>query len=169
MPVLIQRVPQGLLSLFDSKAGGVAPSTFSEEVRCTVDMRDFLAMGERRAFGVTTAGVVAPTILVPAGFTVPNGELWRVLALTVRILRNTSNPGGNCGVNIPPTSGGGVQYYALSDTINAESVAGAINCSGWEGEMWWLPGYQGAFNATNNAAGTSGDYTLSILLERFLT
>lgn len=168
MPVTIQRPPQGLLALFDSKAGGIAPNQFLEDVRCTVDLRDFLGLSERRAFGVTTAAVVSPTILVPAGFTVPNGELWRVLKLSVRILRNAGAPAGNCGVNIPPTSGGGIQYFALSPTVAAESVAGALTTTGFNGESWWLPGYQGAFNSTNNAAGTSGDYTLSILFERFL-
>lgn len=168
MPVLIQRPPTGLLGLFDSKAGGVAPNAFLEEARCIVDMRDFLGLSERRAFGVTTAGIVAPTITVPAGFTVPQGEVWRVLALSVRILRNSGAPAANCGVNIPPTSGGGIQYCALSPTVACDNVAGALTTAGFNGEMWWLPGYQGAYNATNNAAAASSDNTLTILLERFL-
>lgn len=88
MPLPINRVPPGLLSLLDTKSGGVNPLQLSEVLSGSLELLPFYtAANSGLASGNTAAtnavGAVAPTAS-GNNFRVPNSELWILSYMAVR-------------------------------------------------------------------------------------
>lgn len=88
MPLPINRVPPGLLSLLDTKSGGVNPLQLSEVLSGSLELLPFytaansgLVSGNTAATNVT--GAVAPTAS-GNNFRTPNSELWILSYAAVR-------------------------------------------------------------------------------------
>lgn len=109
----IQRIPQGLLSLFGlAAAQGVNLTQLAQELRCIADVGDMFVIDRAQDFYSGAQVVNAAQQLWPVppttNFVVPNGELWCPLSFggimgggagvtssgsTVSILRRTTTSG----------------------------------------------------------------------------
>jgi len=81
----IQRVARGLLSLLDMKGGGVLPPELAGQIVATVNAEQYFAADSLTTLGnsLALAGAIGDTVYV-LGTGVPEGEVWRVLAISSR-------------------------------------------------------------------------------------
>lgn len=107
----INRVPQGLQDLLGSKNFGDNPADLGSIVAPTLDLFTFLA-GERLTWE-TSVGVVNTTGIT-SQFDVPDGELWLVDSVAMRI-QTTGGPAAGDGCDISAT---------VSDPINNNAIPG---------------------------------------------
>lgn len=167
MPQVINRPPVGLTSILDSKANGRAPGALLDEVRATVELLDLYGLGQRQSLQEQ----INNPVLGPQAFTtseVPEGELWRVLNLTVLIAANAGGvTAGGVGYFDPTVPiGGGVAFYALHQDRATVGAAAGVTQQGWQGSMFWLPGYAAAGWIANNSANADS-ITLRMQFERY--
>ena len=87
----ITRVPFGLQDFLGSKSFGQNPSQLAQVVAPILTLDDFLA-AERRTFTISSNVVVVGNGSF-ASTTVPDGELWLLDAVGVRIALNGGAPG----------------------------------------------------------------------------
>lgn len=136
MPQLIQRAPLGLLSVFDSKAGGVAPNQLSDTVQPTVDLQPMygLYVRNRITASIAAAGVVVGFNSLGGLLLVPAGETWRLLNLT-----------GN--VNNVVAAGCDVAIGYSDQTGRFSMIGSYVSCAtatrptfGGECDIWLKPG-----------------------------
>jgi len=136
MPQLIQRAPLGLLSLFDSKAGGVAPNVLLDEVRCTADITKLLGLTVRRRASSSIAAAAAVLGFNFAGTsTVPPGEVWHVLNIT-GIVNNVIA----AGITWAPGHGNASAALFMAVTPEIATVTGVRGVTGAEVDLWLGPG-----------------------------
>ena len=104
---LINRVPQGLLGLLDTKTLGKNPDDLSNTIVPTVDLKDlFLVNSGLQQDIVTAAAVTSASLLTPVALvSVPAGELWFVLNVTAEVIVGLS-PGADYRV-VPILNGPG--------------------------------------------------------------
>lgn len=106
-PSLIQRIPRGLLSFLDVKAGGDYPVNFITQLQPTLDLMRFYANGEAQhytaggiAIGSTASGTKLPftnttvtDLTNGANLIVPQNETWMLLDATTEMNFNLSTAG----------------------------------------------------------------------------
>lgn len=86
---LFNRYPRGWLGFLDAKTSGQGPSTFTEEVRPTLDVYQFLYSQMRECVTGVSGAVAGLGPQGPAALIVPQDELWfieRVVAFTSTLL-----------------------------------------------------------------------------------
>lgn len=79
----INRVPIGLLSLFDMKARGQNPRLLSEAVQAGLDIGRLILENERRLIRGTVSATAVGYAVFPQ-LTVPQGQLWVIHGFHVR-------------------------------------------------------------------------------------
>lgn len=88
MPLPINRVPPGLLSLLDTKSGGVNPLVLSDELNGSLELLPFYSIASGIQINGDSAASNAVGQLAPlaAGdnFRVPAGEIWVVQFVAIR-------------------------------------------------------------------------------------
>lgn len=171
MPKLIQSQARGVLSLLTSKDGGLGPAAMEDNLRLTLEMLPFYGLNGRQVLfrgqtaaqldnaatgwlasgGATVRGwfacmnQVGPPLPPPAGndIIVPEGELWRVLNVTMhfnrtvgsggslaagwahglfpafRFAQNSGQVSGTVGAGFHGTAGGDCDFIALPGTTPA--------------------------------------------------
>jgi hypothetical protein len=161
MAQLIQRSPLGLLSLLDSKAGGIAPNILSDTVIPTVDILDLYGLGKRNA---VQASILAAAAIV--GFNslgglalVPPGETWRMLNITGRVANVVA-----AGVWWAPGYVQiGAQFQATSMPVQTPTGRQGIN--GGLVDFWVPPGT--AFGIHIQDTAIAADLLLWLNFERY--
>lgn len=162
MPQLIQRAPLGLLSLLDSKAGGIAPNALSDLVQPTVELLPLYGLSVRRKvnLSIAAAGVVVGFNLVGSGLgIVPSGETWRLLNLT-GVSNNVVAGGMNWSVGYANPSS---QFSMIGQQI--ANPTGIRSAAGGECDRWLEPGSYLGIWVASPAAG--GDVVLFAHYERY--
>lgn len=149
MPQLIQRNARGLLSLFDSKAGGIAPNILLDEVRATVDITKSLGLGVRTRGNASTAAagvVLGPNFNGVA--TVPFNEVWHVLNIT-GIVNNVIA----AGITWAPGHGLNAANRFCAVVPEIATATGVRGITGAEVDIWLGPGEAIGTYVTRTAAG----------------
>lgn len=92
MPQLLNRVPAGLLSLFQVKSLGENPAAFADAVAGTIDLQNyyFTSLGLRRATAEDTGITSASWATRQAQIEVPSNEIWMVRGVTSETQITTS-------------------------------------------------------------------------------
>lgn len=168
MPKLIQSQARGLLALLTSKDGGLGPAGMEDNLRITVDAEKYYSLNGRRqlSVGQTAAQMdAAPAGWIAAGgalsnqgwyaavpadgsvvanvdMRVPEGELWRVIGVTIketRITGTSSCVAGWAHGSFPSWSFVQIGQYSSSVAPPLTAVAGS-NC-----DFLALPGSAPAF------------------------
>jgi hypothetical protein len=86
---LFNRYPRGWLGFLDAKTSGQGPSAFTEEVRPTLDIYQFLYSQMRECITGASGAVAGLGQQGPASLIVPQDEIWfieRVVAFTSTLL-----------------------------------------------------------------------------------
>lgn len=88
MPLPINRVPPGLLSLLDTKSGGINPLQLADELSGSIELLDFYAATTNEYEYGDSVSTNAVGQLAPLGagdnMRVPAGEIWIVDYIAVR-------------------------------------------------------------------------------------
>lgn len=149
MPQLIQRSPLGLLSLLDSKAGGIAPNLLTDTVSPTVELLPLYGLGVRVRgnASVAAAGVVVGVNSLGGLAVVPSGQTWHVLNIT-GIVNNVVAAGISYGVGY---SAPGNLFSMIGD--ERSTPTGQRGLAGGPCDVWLPPGSFIAFYVTRTAAG----------------
>lgn len=141
MPLPINRVPPGLLSLLDTKSGGVNPLVLSDELSGSLELLPFYAAATGQQYNGDSVAAAAVGQLAPLGagdnMRVPASQLWVVPFFNVR--SGAVLAGGNCNVCLC------VYNTSLGSLIwsspNQAFVAGERVCIGTDRTLVLGPGY----------------------------
>jgi len=162
MAQLIQRAPLGLLSLLDSKAGGIAPNVLTDTVAPTVELMPLYGLGTRQARSLTlaAAGVVVGFNLTGSGNgIIPPGECWHLINLTC-VTANVIAAGVDWATGYSNT--GSFFQMIGSPVATATAERGA---AGGECDVWLPPGTQLGVWVERTAAGA--DFNNFAYFERY--
>lgn len=112
---LINRVPQGLLGLLDTKTLGKNPDDLLSTVQPTIDLKAlFLANSGLTGTAVIEAGIVAGDIgNVVATVTVPAGELWWVQSVASDVVVGPGGAGAEYGISPVIVTATGFGFHVL--------------------------------------------------------
>lgn len=84
---VINRVPQGLLALLDSKTGGRTPGQIDPAVQASIDVTQMYAADVRMESAFTAASLTSADIgTLSCLVTVPANELWMVYGVSSQIV-----------------------------------------------------------------------------------
>jgi len=149
MPQLIQRAPLGLLSLLDSKAGGIAPNALSDLVQPTVELLPLYGLGVRRSVqtSVAAAGVVVGLNQLGGVGQVPSGETWHLLNLT-GIVNNVIAAGISWAIGYSNPTG---LFHMVGEEKSTPTAIRGL--AGGPCDVWLPPGSFVAVYVTRTAAG----------------
>lgn len=161
MPQLIQRSPLGLLSLLDSKAGGIAPNVLTDTVTPTVELLNLYGIGKRNQVqaSIVAAGVVVGFNSIGGFGIVPAGECWRMLNVTARVANVIA-----AGLWwAPGYSSQGTQFNAVAQPV--QTPTGRQGISGANLDLWVPPGTIFGVHVQDTAAGA--DLLMWLYFERY--
>lgn len=160
MPRLIQTPPVGLLSALTSKDGGIGPSALLDEVRGGVDLLPFYGLNFRRSRQRTlTKATINGSTTGPEGWnyfgllagptaadlTVPDGQLWHVLGLSIHVENVVGTVTVQAGF-APKDFATGISSEGFPVGQSTGAVAaGTKGVSGGPMDFWALPGATVAF------------------------
>lgn len=124
MTAKINRVPDGLQGILDSKTLGENPDDLLGDIRPTLDLRSlFLANAGIRGDAATASVSAASLGMVVAPVTVPSGELWFVVSVSSDVVGGLTG-GDNYATSpvVEITTGLGAHFLAshwgAEETIN---------------------------------------------------
>lgn len=136
----ISRFPAGLLDLVGSQNFGENPRQLADVVAPVVDIgQQYLVTLQVAAFGSTAAGAAGFNAFTNVPLVVPNGEVWKVVALNTTVVSAAGQSGKfSPGVRIGGTAG---PAFPLGDPVNY--VASENNWTFWDLQEFWAPaGYE---------------------------
>lgn len=165
MPQVIQRAPIGLLSLLDSKAGGVAPNLLLDEVRAVFDIEPLFGMSARFSGQSTFVAGDFPgvgPVPVPAGSTLdmPSGQLRHVRYLSAY---QNGAAGNNFEFSVGWWDDRNSTYHqhGISSRL---IVTGQAGVAGGVADFWQIPGIRPAVFVTSRT--TAESVRVTMLYER---
>lgn len=152
----IQRLPFGLLSLFDSKTQGRNPPDFDDNLRLTSDVSEFY-LPTLQTLRVTQAAIATTGTFGP--ITVPFNEIWIVRHIGGRAVFSAG--GGNVRLQpqiVPPG-----QTFALpiGDQVEGALAAAGDQCwCNWWGHAVFKPDTQFQIALALNTLTVTGQVTV---------
>jgi hypothetical protein len=165
MPQLINRVPQGLLGLLDSKASGHNPEELDDSVKATFEVRDLYALNLRgtnsQASTLTGLGV---TVGAFSNLVVPQGELWLLYSVTAHLSTPPLGAGATLKLYVGFVPADANRFHSLG--TGDSTVTGEDLIAGWDGAYLIQPGDSPQVYVTRLTGGNVG-VRLNIQRARF--
>lgn len=142
---LINRVPQGWLSLLDSKTGGQTPDRIDRELKPTLELFNFYSANIPLDIEEDVANANNSPSTTPTSIVVPGSELWLTYAIEARITTLAAATTGAFSPRIarPRQDGTGLATIVF-DQLNYGTLALGANCAvrteSFRVPLWTGPG-----------------------------
>lgn len=165
MPELLNRIPAGLLSLFQIKSLGENPSKFEDTVRPVVDLRKnyYQSLGLNIAANVGVGLDANDKGTAVAAITIPEDEIWVVVGIMsgVNITTFAANEFMVVSPGIDNVNAPNVAFYFANDQrrSNSSNLQMGFNDSDFTSVMFpdpiFLPGGSRIYSFVSRATGTT--------------
>lgn len=175
MPFPLHKVPTGLLGLLNAKVNGANPSLYSEQVVPTLETRDMYGLANREMLDVSVGAQAGPASQI---WTVPSGEIWRVLHASMFIVlpvgvTPTDNVSATTFLRGPPNLTGlrlDFQQQLLGDLGTLPLTEAFAMLSYAKVDMLLAPGWSIAVSAGVTLTGVETySFSARAMIERYPT